>query len=137
MLRETPEIHTVDVSQRGPRLDIRMELLDAIPEAPPRKKSAILDRLAQATSDDGFALDNLDSLHTRVIEAAAAKPVFLTAARPVVRQGFADRVYDYFFSVYFLMIATDFFGLGVIALIIVLERKGIVHRRGVEEDANR
>ena len=137
MLRETPEIHTADVSQQGTQLDVRMELQDAIPEAAPRGKSAILDRLAQATSAEGFALDNLASLHTRVIEAAAAKPVFLTAARPVVRQGFADRVYDYFFSVYALMITADFFGLAVISLIIVLERRGIVHRRGVEEDANR
>jgi hypothetical protein len=31
----------------------------------------------------------------------------------------------------------DFFGLGVILLIIRLEKKGVVHRLGVEEDANR
>ncbi len=137
ILRETPEIHTAEVSAGGKGLEVRLALQDAIPGEPPRARDAILDQLARAAGADGFVLENLGSLHTRVVEAAAAKPVYLTVARPLVRQGFADRVYDYFFSVYFLMILTDFFGLGVIWLIVVLERKGIVHRRGAEEDANR
>ncbi len=137
MLGEAPEISSAKVTRQSPGLDVRLEFQDTVPEAAPRENSATLARLARATGDDGFLLDSLASLHTSVIEAAAAKPVYLTAARPVVRQGFADRVYDYFFSVYALMITADFFGLAVISVIIVLERRGIVHRRGVEEDANR
>ena len=80
---------------------------------------------------------NLEAFYNRIVETAAAKPVYLTVTRPIIKQTFADRVYDYFFSVYFLMILGDFFGLGVILLIIRLEKKGVVHRLGVEEDANR
>jgi lipopolysaccharide/colanic/teichoic acid biosynthesis glycosyltransferase len=88
-------------------------------------------------SDNVYARHNLERLYQHVLEAAAAKPVCLTVAQPLVKQTFADRVYDYFFSVYFLMILGDFFCFAVIALIIRLEKKGVVHRYGVEEDANR
>ena len=70
-------------------------------------------------------------------DAAASPPVFLTVPRPIVESRGAVREYDYFFSVYLLMIVTDFVGLGVIALLIVLEKKGYVRRYGVEEDERR
>ena len=76
-------------------------------------------------------------VYRRVEETAAARPVFLTIARPVVLTDAADREYDYFFSVQYLVIITDVIGIAVIVLIVYLERRGIIRRYGAEEDLNR
>lgn len=79
----------------------------------------------------------LTELISRITQTAAARPVFLTAARPVPAAEPADRRYDYFFSMQFFMIATDILGLLILGLILHLEKRGVVKRVGALEDANR
>lgn len=112
------------------------------PTTPPAPESSPLtgplpERLRAETHADDFTLRTLLALYRRLEGTAEAKPVYATIARPVVAERYAPRVYDYFFSVYFIMILTDFFGLAVIWLLIRLEKKGVIHRYGLEEDAHR
>lgn len=100
--------------------------------------SDIRDRLAALVPEaDEPELDALGMIYRRVEETAAARPVYLTVARPVVLSDAADREYDYFFSVQYLVIITDIIGIGVIILIVHLERRGVIRRYGAEEDLNR
>ena len=81
--------------------------------------------------------DALVNIARRVTEIAASRPVFITAARPVVSSGPADRKYDYFFSMQYFMIVTDVIALLIIAFIVRLEKRGVITRAGALEDANR
>lgn len=81
--------------------------------------------------------DALVNIARRVTEIAASRPVFITAARPIVSSGPADRQYDYFFSMQYFMIATDLVALLIIAFIVRLEKRGVITRAGALEDANR
>ena len=67
--------------------------------------------------------------HTDASDGKATIEEMLNAAE--------EREYDYFFSSHFLMILTDFFGLGVIGFVVWLEKKGVIARYGVQEDASR
>lgn len=73
----------------------------------------------------------------KVSEALAARPVYVTVPSHGIASGFADRTYEYFFSSQILQIATDFVGIAILILIIRLERKGLLRRRGAEEDLQR
>lgn len=86
---------------------------------------------------EAYTLAVMRGLYERVVAVAESAPTFLTVPRPVIKAAAADRQYDYFFSVQFFAIFTDFFALGVIALIVVLERRGKISRVGVTEDDNR
>ncbi len=94
-----------------------------------------LRELIPAASDT--MIRSLELTYSRIEDTLSSRPVFLTVARPVVVAEPADRQYDYFFSVQIFMIVTDFFGIGVVFLILYLEKRGKIHRRGVEEDENR
>jgi hypothetical protein len=100
-----------------PALDARLREL--LPEAPKAERTAVA------------------ALARRIIEIAAARPLFLTAAQPVVTAGPADRQYDYFFSMQYFMIGTDVLAILVILLILHLEKRGVIVRAGALEDANR
>lgn len=134
ILAEVPEIRRAQAQGSWMDGTLRIDLVHPLPGESPATLAA---RAASFPLADPDAARYLDDLYERAVAAAAASPVFLTVDRPVVRSGYADRKYDYFFSVYFLMILTDFFGLGVIWLVIRLERRGLIQRRGVLEDANR
>jgi hypothetical protein len=80
---------------------------------------------------------SLEKIIQRVEDSAHARPIFLTTVRPVVRSDAADREYDYFFSMQYFMIATDIVGIAIIFLILRLEKRGVIRRKGAEEDEHR
>lgn len=80
---------------------------------------------------------SLEKIIQRVEDSATARPIFLTTVRPVVRSDAADREYDYFFSMQYFMIATDLLGIAIIFFILRLEKRGVIRRKGAEEDENR
>ena len=90
--------------------------------------------LPAATPAELSALENLSQ---RAAETAAARPVFLTVARPVVLTQPTDREYDYFFSMQYFMIFTDVLGLLIVFLIVHLEKTGRIVRLGALEDTKR
>ena len=140
VLRDTGEFQAVAVSTLDPdRLALDLTLKAALPPATPSvAQSALTARLQKLLPEaDLYTVGTLSRLYERSAAAAAAKPVFLTVAQPIVKTTYADRQYDYFFSVYFIMIITDVFGLMVIGLITIMEKRGLVRRYGAEEDARR
>ncbi len=137
LLEETPELASARAETRNGRTQFQM-VMEVPP--PPREAgdaSGVSARFAELLGGGAYARLTMEHLYKRVVATAAAAPVFLTVPRPVVEATYSERKYDYFFSVYILMILTDFLGLGVIVLIVKLEKKGVIHRRGVEEDAAR
>jgi len=136
-LSDAKPFRAAQLQGAGPQYQVTLTMADPLPAAKTADATAVHQRLVELTSGDAYAVANLQRFYDRLTEVTAAWPVFLTVARPVVEETFRERQYDYFFSAYFLMILTDFFGLGVIALIVILERKGIVHRYGAQEDAKR
>jgi len=135
-LEDTDELAEVLLTQEGQAVTLTITPSNPLPEAEPLA-GPVVDRLMELTGDDEYAARNLKFFYDRVEASASSRPVFLNTARPVLKQGYAPARYEYFYSSYTLMIFTDFIGLGVIALIFLLEKQGKIHRYGVEEDENR
>ena len=120
--------------------DFHVELtLKPLPAAPAEATLSAVGRrlrklLPAATPAE---LNALEHLTQRATETAAARPVFLTVARPVVLTKPTDREYDYFFSMQYFMIFTDVIGLLILSLIVHLEKTGRIVRLGALEDAKR
>ncbi|MGF1451432.1 MAG: MFS transporter [Opitutales bacterium] len=136
-LRDADTIEAAEVAREGQNATIRVRFGKAFPEAEALPDDAVTRRLRDLVGENEFVLRNLRLLYERLRETSAAAPVFLTVAEPFIEETYAEREYDYFFSSYTLMILTDFFGIGVIILIVVLEKRGFIQRYGVEEDADR
>lgn len=96
--------------------------------------AAIRRHLPQA---DTATLAVMRGLYERVVAVLEAPPTYLTVPRAVIKAVAADRQYDYFFSVQFFAIITDVFALGVIGMIVILEKRGRIARVGATEDDNR
>lgn len=77
------------------------------------------------------------SVLRKLAETLAATPIYVTVPRYAIQPGAAKRQYEYFFSSQLLQMSTDVLGIGVLLLILALERKGVLHRAGAEEDKNR
>ena len=73
----------------------------------------------------------------KLVETLAARPIYVTVPRHEIETGAAKREYEYFFSSQILQIVTDFFGIGILVLLIYLEKRGHLHRAGAEEDLKR
>jgi hypothetical protein len=139
ILRDTGEFLSVEAtSLDSERITLAFTLKSVAKTTPPSAQSAIAIRLRELIPDaDPYTLGTVARLYERAAAAAATKPVFLTVAQPVVITTYAERKYDYFFSVYSIMIFADIFGLCVIGLVKLLESRGVVRRYGAEEDARR
>jgi len=85
----------------------------------------------------GSDLELLRVIYPKIQEGFSARPVYVTIPRHAVATNYGKREYEYFFSSQILQIGTDVFGLLVLWFIIVLEKRGTLHRYGVEEDENR
>ncbi|NBD37065.1 MAG: MFS transporter, partial [Verrucomicrobia bacterium] len=70
----------------------------------------------------------------KLAETLAARPIYVTVPRHDVESGYIEREYEYFFSSQILQIGTDVFGIGILLLIIWLEKRGTLQRYGAEED---
>lgn len=65
-------------------------------------------------------------------------PVVTPPDEPVApRSNHREREYEYFFASQTLQIATDLIGFGIIWFLLAMQKKGVVHRAGAEEDDNR
>lgn len=73
----------------------------------------------------------------KLAETLAARPTYVTVPRHAVESSYIKREYEYFFSSQLLQIGTDVLGIGILVLIIFLEKRGTLHRYGAEEDMNR
>lgn len=107
------------------------------------------DPLAQARVDEVYQrMDTLlpqkpqahglvSETYLRLADALASNPFYVTIPEHTPRSDYQEREYEYFFSSKLLEIFTDFFGFGIIALLVYLEKRGVIHRSGAEEDLNR
>lgn len=75
--------------------------------------------------------------YLRLVSALAERPFYITVPEHTPRANHREREYEYFFSSQTLQIATDLIGFGIIWFLLVMEKRGVVRRAGVEEDAER
>jgi len=85
----------------------------------------------------GADLELMRVIYPKIQEGFAARPVYVTIPRYEIAKNHGKREYEYFFSSQILQVCTDVFGLLVLGYIIALEKRGTLHRYGVEEDENR
>lgn len=127
------------VTGTAPRFHVELTLAPS--PAPPEtseSESSLQTRLRELLPDlSPVERSTLAGIAARITQTASTGPVFLTAVRPVVAAKPADRQYDFFFSMQAFMIVTEILGLLVLALIIHLEKRGVIRRVGALEDANR
>ncbi len=138
--RSLGDVVSARVTGRFPVFQVELDLVPRLARAAARTSAnPVLDaRFAELLpTAPKVERDALVNIARRVTEIAASRPVFITAARPVVSSGAVDRQYDYFFSMQYFMIATDVIALLIIAFIIRLEKRGVITRAGALEDANR
>jgi MFS family permease len=94
-------------------------------------------RMAAQLGDDSRSVELAMTLFRKLGDTLAARPIHVMIPRHAVETGYTKRVYEYFFSSQILQIATDIFGIGILLLIIYLEKRGTLHRYGAEEDMHR
>ncbi len=95
-------------------------------------------RLRELLPDTDESIPSLvAAFYLRATATLASVPYNVTVPEHTTHAQHKERVYEYFFSSRTLMILTDFIGFAIIALIVRLERKGKIHKYGVEEDQNR
>jgi len=95
------------------------------------------ERLMALGLEEPVALGLARIEYVKLREALAAQPVYVTIPRHEVRPAFSEREYEYFFSSQILQIVTDIFGIFVLILILILEKRGRLVRYGALEDSNR
>ncbi len=97
-------------------------------EAMPR-----LQRLLPSHTSAALAL----AIVRKLADVLAASPIYVTIPQHEIETGAAKREYEYFFSSQILQLSTDVFGIGILAMIAWLEKRGVLHRYGAEEDQHR
>lgn len=131
-------VEAARVTGSAPAFRVEIDLKPATPPvASPdhaRRIAHLRELLPDATD---IQLATVLGITDRIVQTAASPPTFLTIVRPVVKAGPADRQYDYFFSMQVFMIGTDCIAFLVLALIVRLERRGVILRMGALEDAAR
>lgn len=73
----------------------------------------------------------------KLVEVAAARPTSITIPSHAIVASYSKREYEYFFSSQIMQMGTDIFGIGIVFMLVLLERRGTIHRFGAEEDDNR
>ncbi|MBC2607065.1 MFS transporter [Pelagicoccus albus] len=95
-------------------------------------------RLLQLLPRTGESIPSMvAAFYLRVTATLSSVPYNVIVPEHTTQALHKERVYEYFFSSRTLMILTDFIGFAIIALLVRLERKGKIHKYGVEEDENR
>ena len=75
--------------------------------------------------------------YLRLVSALAERPFYITIPEHTPRSNHREREYEYFFASQALQIATDLIGFGIVWFLLLMEKKGVVHRYGAEEDEHR
>lgn len=102
------------------------------------RREEVRTKLGQLNEDwDTVTTGLVTESYLRFTDALAAQPFYVTVPERTPRSRYSERRYEYFFSSQSLMIITDVFGLWVIFYLIRLEKRGKIHRQGVEEDERR
>ncbi len=73
----------------------------------------------------------------KLVEVAGSGPVYITIPAHSITASYSKREYEYFFSSQIIQMATDIFGIGIVIMLLAMERRGKLHRVGAEEDQNR
>ncbi len=110
---------------------IRPEENDATDEKP--EIADRVDEIVDGVEDRGLMEVSFDKL----VEVASARPVNITIPSHAIVGSYSKREYEYFFSSQIIQMATDVFGIGIVFMLVYLERRGTIHRYGAEEDDNR
>lgn len=101
------------------------------------RKQDLRARLTETIGDNLGQQSAAAEMIIRLTDTLEAKPFYVSVPEHAPSSNFADREYEYFFSSQSLMIATDVIGFGIIWFLMLMEKKGVVHRAGAEEDENR
>lgn len=98
----------------------------------PGSADAVSQRLESLLAGSGgkVAAAQFQGVYTRAVTALAAQN--LTVRTPVVTAGYGPPRYDYMVG-YFWMIILGLIGFGIVRFFVSLEKRGIIHKRGVEE----
>jgi MFS family permease len=121
----------------------RLEFEAVLPPQPDRNghsaslTSEIRGRIAQLVGDQLQVTGLLALKYAKAVDAAAARPIYVTVPRHAVDASYSEREYEYFFSSQTLILLTDVIGFLIILLIVYFEKRGTIHRSGAEEDLNR
>jgi len=102
-----------------------------------RAYSEVAPRMGELLDADGVRRAFAMVAFRKMAETLAAQPVYVTVPQYEVKADFSEREYEYFFSSQLLQIGTDVVGIGILLLIIFLEKRGRLHRYGAEEDETR
>ncbi len=97
----------------------------------------VSERMAELLEVDDTRQQLALEIFRKFSSALAAPPIYVTVPRHTMVANYKDREYEYFFSSQFLQIGTDFLGIAILVFIIILEKRGVLHRYGAEEDQNR
>jgi hypothetical protein len=102
-----------------------------------KRRADLRPRLQAELGDRPVAIALVSESILRFSDALASEPFYLTIPEHTPRSAYREREYEYFFSSQTLMIFTDIIGFGIIAFLVAMEKKGVLHRAGAEEDLNR
>ncbi|MFW5829971.1 MAG: hypothetical protein ACOCXA_06890, partial [Planctomycetota bacterium] len=131
-------VDTVTISESDDQLSIECRIL---PDKLPQQQVLPVDS-EESERFAAFDLPETNQALLRVLyptlqAGLASAPINVTIPRYESKREYGKREYEYFFSSQILQIATDVFGILVLVLILRLERRGVLHRYGVEEDEKR
>lgn len=133
--------HVVDVkATAAAQGSYQIELQLALPQSndgPPLRYAELEPRMAALLQTTPARVQAAMAVLRKLGDTLAARPIFVTVPTYAVESGYSKREYEYFFSSQILQIGTDIFGIGILIFIIYLEKRGVLHRYGAEEDKNR
>lgn len=127
----------------GETREIELRLTLDLPEATSthglraERLQEVLPRIREHLPGQEFAQRLTAETYIRLTGALAERPFYITVPEFTPRSHHRDREYEYFFASQTLQIATDLIGFGIVWFLLLMEKKGVVHRYGAEEDAQR
>ena len=135
------EARTEDLGQAKHRFTLQINNLgtldpnrDALNAA---RVAEVRNRLTTLLPDTPLAYGLVIETYLRLTDVLSSSPFYITIPEHTPRSNYREREYEYFFASKTLEIATDIFGFGVILFILYMEKRGVIHRSGAEEDLNR
>jgi Na+/melibiose symporter-like transporter len=105
-------------------------VLDAANPPPPVAQDAVSARLTELLGNTPDDAARARSIYDIVVRNSPSQRI--TVARPIVRSGFIKRKYDYM-SGYLWMFCLGTVGLFITFAFCARERRGLIHKRGLEE----
>ena len=144
MLAEESFIDSATATSDGGVIQIELALRPPDPEKDPtesefrqQRVEAVQQRLNNLWDGPEANTGLASEVVIRLSDTLDSEPFYVTVPEHTVRSNYQEREYEYFFSSQSLMIATDIIGFGIICFLLAMEKRGVVHRAGVEEDENR